>query len=110
GSVYTWGAGKSTAAPELTRAEACGATACACSVSSLTPASPEPDTAWYVATLRRSSPAASCSALSGGMAAIVVQLGLAMMPFGRASAASGFTSLTTRGTSSWPRHADELSM
>src|SRR6478735_7112763 len=43
------------------------------------------------------------------MAAIVVQLGLAMMPLGGFSASSGLTSLTTSGTSGSLRHADELS-
>ena len=40
---------------------------------------------------------------------MVVQLGFAMMPFGRSSAASGFTSETTSGTSGSLRHAEELS-
>jgi len=43
------------------------------------------------------------------MAAIVVQLGLAMIPLGRSSAASGLTSDTTRGTSGFMRQAEELS-
>lgn len=56
------------------------------------------------------SPAISCSGLSTGIAAIVVQLGLAMMPLTRLRVCSGFTSLTTSGTSGSLRHAEELSM
>ena len=41
---------------------------------------------------------------------MVVQFGLATMPFGRWSSACGFTSATTSGTSGSIRHADELSM
>ena len=48
--------------------------------SSSTPATPEPETAWYVDAISRTSPASSCSGLSTGIAAIVVQFGLAMMP------------------------------
>jgi hypothetical protein len=44
------------------------------------------------------------------MAAIVVQLGLAMMPLGRLASACPFTSATTSGTSGSIRHADELSI
>ena len=44
------------------------------------------------------------------MAAMVVQLGLAMMPLTASSIASGLTSLTTRGTAGSMRNADELSM
>ena len=44
------------------------------------------------------------------MAAMVVQLGLAMMPLRIWSMACGLTSLTTSGTSGSMRHADELSM
>jgi hypothetical protein len=44
------------------------------------------------------------------MAAMVVQLGLAMMPFGRLAAACGLTSATTSGTSGSMRQADELSI
>ena len=54
-------------------------------------------------------PNASCSGLSTGIAAIVVQFGLAMMPFGSSRAASGLTSETISGTSSSLRHAEELS-
>ena len=44
------------------------------------------------------------------MAAMVVQLGLAMMPLGRSAIASGLTSATTSGTSGSMRHAEELSI
>ena len=43
------------------------------------------------------------------MMAMVVQLGLAIMPLGRTRAASGLTSLTTSGTCGSLRHAEELS-
>ena len=56
-----------------------------------------------------SSPAASCSGLSTGMATMVVQLGLATIPFGIDASADSLTSGTTRGTSGSMRHADELS-
>ena len=48
--------------------------------------------------------------MSTGIAAIVVQFGLAIMPFGRLRASAKLTSLTTNGTSGSLRHADELSM
>ena len=60
--------------------------------------------------MRRRSPAASCSGLSTGIAAIVVQLGLAMIPLRASSIASGLTSDTISGTSGSMRNADELSM
>ncbi len=44
------------------------------------------------------------------MAAIVVQLGFAMMPLRASFTACGLTSLTTSGTSGSSRHADELSI
>ena len=44
------------------------------------------------------------------MAAMVVQLGLAMMPLGRSAAAWPLTSDTTSGTSGSMRQAEELSM
>jgi len=44
------------------------------------------------------------------MAAIVVQLGFAMIPLRAARAADAFTSATTSGTSGSIRHADELSI
>lgn len=81
-----------------------------CSSNSATPESPAPETAWYVETTRLTSPASACSGRSTGIAAIVVQLGLAMMPFGRSAAACGFTSATTSGTCGSIRKADELSM
>ena len=60
--------------------------------------------------INRVRPAALFSGPSTGMAAIVVQFGLAMMPFGGASASSGLTSETTSGTSGSIRQADELSI
>jgi hypothetical protein len=48
--------------------------------------------------------------LSTGIAAIVVQLGFAIRPFGMDASACAFTSATTSGTSGSSRHADELSM
>ncbi len=81
-----------------------------CLSSSSTPASPLPDTAWYVVAMSRSSPASSWSGLSTGIAAMVVQFGLAMMPLRASRTAAGLTSLTTRGTSGSIRHAEELSM
>jgi hypothetical protein len=63
-----------------------------------------------VLTTRRRSPAASCSGFSTGMAAIVVQLGLATMRLGMVRSAWGLTSATTNGTLGWPRQADELSI
>ena len=44
------------------------------------------------------------------MATIVVQFGLATMPFGIDRSASAFTSGTTSGTSGSIRQADELSI
>ena len=44
------------------------------------------------------------------MAAIVVQFGLAMIPFAGRIASSGLTSETTNGTSGSIRHAEELSI
>ena len=61
-------------------------------------------------TISRSSPASRCSGPSTGIAAIVVQLGLATMPLGRSSSSWGLTSDTTSGTSGCMRQADELSM
>ena len=77
--------------------------------SSSTPATPEPDTAWYVDATRRTSPASSCSGLSTGIAAMVVQFGLAMMPLRASAIAPGLTSDTTSGTSGSIRQAEELS-
>ena len=47
--------------------------------------------------------------MSTGIAAIVVQFGLATMPLGMVSRSSGLTSLTTSGTSGSLRQAEELS-
>ncbi len=58
---------------------------------------------------RRTRPASSCSGLSTGIAAIVVQFGLAMMPLRASRTAAGLTSLTTSGTSGSIRQAEELS-
>ena len=60
--------------------------------------------------MSRRSPAALCSGISTGIAAIVVQFGLAMMPLRASAIDSGLTSDTTSGTSGSIRHADELSM
>ena len=60
--------------------------------------------------MRRVRPAASCNGFNTGIAAMVVQFGFAIMPFGAVRAASGFTSLTTSGTSGSIRNADELSI
>ena len=72
------------------------------------PFCPAPPAAWkLVATIARRSKA-SCSALSGSIATIVVQFGLATIPLW-ASSASGLTSDTTSGTASSIRNALELS-
>ena len=68
-----------------------------------------PETAWYVDAISRTSPASSCSGLSTGIAAIVVQFGLAMIPLRASAIASGLTSETTSGTSGSIRNAEELS-
>ncbi len=47
--------------------------------------------------------------MAGSITTIVVQFGLATIPLRAPSIASGFTSLTTSGTSGSMRHADELS-
>ena len=47
--------------------------------------------------------------MSTGIAAMVVQLGLAMMPLRASAIAPGLTSLTTSGTSGSIRQAEELS-
>src|SRR3712207_3680977 len=57
----------------------------------------------------RTSCASSCSGLSTGIAAIVVQFGLAMMPLRTSARACGLTSATTRGTSGSRRQAELLS-
>src|SRR6476620_988317 len=58
----------------------------------------------------RTRPAARCSGATTGMAAIVVQLGFAIIPLRAVRAADAFTSATTSGTSGSIRHADELSI
>ena len=60
--------------------------------------------------MRRTRPASSCNGLSTGIAAMVVQFGLAMMPMRALTISPGLTSLTISGTSGSMRHADELSM
>ena len=104
------GSGNTTAPPSWVSSAAWSATWRTCLSSSSTPASPAPDTAWYVLTTRRVSPASSCSGLSTGIAAMVVQLGLAMMPLRASAMAPGLTSDTTSGTSGSMRNAEELSM
>ena len=61
-------------------------------------------------TTSRTNPASSCSAFNAGIAAIVVQLGFAMIPRRALATSPGLTSLTISGTSGSIRHADELSM
>ena len=58
----------------------------------------------------RTRPAASCNGFSTGIAAIVVQFGLAMIRFFASATSSGFTSETISGTSGFMRQADELSI
>src|SRR4051794_26372880 len=108
--TYLTGAGNVTADPSWTRPVELSATARTWPSSSATPARPEPETAWYVEAISRTSPASSCNTLSTGIAAMVVQLGLAMMPLTASPIASGLTSLTTSGTDGSIRKADELSM
>ena len=110
GRTYFFGAGISTAPPSCVSAVvSCETAARTCSSSSSTPDSPLPDTAWYVLMTRRRRPASACSGWSTGIAAIVVQFGLATMPLGRYARASPLTSLTTSGTSGSIRQAEELS-
>ncbi len=61
-------------------------------------------------TIKRVSPAASCNGFITGMKAIVVQFGLAMIPFGGLVARCPLTSATISGTSGSIRNADELSI
>jgi hypothetical protein len=65
---------------------------------------------WYVLITSLRRPAARCNGPRTGMAAMVVQLGLATMPLGRWARAWGLTSDTTSGTSGSMRQADELSI
>src|SRR4051794_26782627 len=108
--AYLTGAGKVTAEPSCASSLARSTTARTWPSSSATPATPEPETAWYVETISRCRPASSLRTWSTGIAAMVVQLGLAMMPLTASLMASGLTSLTTSGTSGSIRNADELSM
>ncbi len=78
-----------------------------CSVSM--PSWPAPEAAWYDEANRRVSSSSACSAPSTTIMDSVVQLGLAMMPFGRLRAARALTSGTTRGTSGSIRNEPELS-
>jgi hypothetical protein len=63
-----------------------------------------------VETISRTSPASSCSGLSTGIAAMVVQFGFAMMRLVAWWTSAPFTSATTSGTSGSIRHAEELSI
>ena len=111
GATYLCGSGRLTADPSWVSAAMSWVTAARTwLVSSSTPARPLPDTAWYVLTTTRRSPASACSGASTGMAAMVVQLGLATMPLSIRSRSPGLTSDTMSGTSGSIRQADELSM
>src|SRR4051812_15173571 len=110
--AYFSGSGNATAEPSYCSSRALSPAAATWVANSSTPATPEPETAWYVEAISRTSPAASCSGLSTGIAAIVVQLGLAMMPRPAATTpaiASGLTSDTTSGMAGSLRNALELS-
>src|SRR3954453_4800312 len=110
---YLTGAGKLTALPSYASSRALSPAASTWVASSSTPATPEPETAWYVEAISRTSPASSGSGLSTGIAAIVVQFGLATMPRRAAitgSRASGLTSETTSGMAGSLRKAEELSI
>src|SRR3954452_12452757 len=109
---YLTGAGKLTALPSYASSRALSPAASTWPASSSTPATPEPETAWYVDAISRTSPASSCSGFSTGIAAIVVQFGLAMMPRRAAMTGSmspGLTSETTSGIDGSLRKAEELS-
>ena len=97
GATYATGAGKVTALPSKASAAAPSATARTC-VGFGDALAASSDTAWYVETTSRRSPASVCSGWSTGIAAMVVQLGFATIPRGRSSRSSGLTSLTTSGT------------
>jgi hypothetical protein len=87
------------ASPSLTSWSTSSDSGPTCAASSSMPFCPAPPAAWkLVATIAR-RPNWSCSALSGSIATIVVQLGLATIPRWSASA-SALTSVTTSGTSS----------
>jgi hypothetical protein len=70
---------------------------------------PAPEADWYVATLTRATPTASCSGFSTSVSGIEAQFGLATMP-SCSSARSPFTSGTTSGTPSCSRKAEDLSI
>src|SRR3954463_15111761 len=108
--TYLFGSGDATASTQYASSLALSPAAATWVASSSTPATPEPETAWYVDAISRTSPASSCSGLSTGIAAIVVQFGFAMMPLRASSIAPGLTSATTNGTSGSIRNADELSI
>src|SRR5205823_11472835 len=73
------------------------------------PTLPAPETAWYDATTSSRSPYSRCSGATATIIASVVQLALAMIPFGRLPTCSGLISGTTSGTSGSIRNAPELS-
>ena len=73
------------------------------------PGCPAPEAAWYDETTSSVSCHSRCSAPRASIIVRVVQLGLAMMPFGRFRTASGLTSGTTSGTSGSIRNEPELS-
>ena len=102
--------GTSMARPSWVSSAARSPIFCTCSSSSATPDNPAPEVAWYVLITNEWRPASVSSGFSTGIATMVVQLGLAMMPFGTSSSACALTSGTTRGTSGSMRQADELSM
>src|SRR5665647_3219663 len=108
GSTYGVGSPSGTASPSIASPDASPAAAI-WPVRAATPLTPEPETAWYVATISRVNFASSCSGFRTGIAVIVVQFGFAMMPFGGLSVSPGLTSETTSGTSGSLRQADELS-
>src|SRR3954462_2626198 len=109
---YFTGAGNDTALPSYASSRALSPAASTWLASSSTPATPDPDTAWYVEAISRTSPASSCNGLSTGIAAIVVQFGLAMMPRPASMTGAmspGLTSETTSGIAGSFRNAEELS-
>src|SRR5260370_960505 len=83
-----------------------------CVSSSSMPFCPAPETDWYVETMTRCRPAASCSGFITTTSWMVLQFGLAMMrrPGSACFTVWGFTSGTTSGTSASMRKALELSI
>ena len=81
-----------------------------CCSSSVIPAVPLPETAWYEDAMMDFSPYFWCRGKRAINDMMVVQLGLAMMFFAAVLAASGLISGTISGTSGSIRNADELSM